>query len=130
MEPTAMRPAAPSACPAIRAPSLAPDLARAELLLVELGVQAASREKLLVDAALHDPSAIHDEDGVGAKDRAEAVGDDETRPPGEEGLERLLDQRLERESSDDVASSRISSLGSRRTTRASARRCFSPPESL
>ncbi len=47
-----------------------------------------------MDPALHDAAAIHHEDGVGAQDRAQAVGDDEARPPRKERLEGLLDQRL------------------------------------
>ena len=89
-----MQRAAPSAFPESRALSLPADLAGAELLLVEPRVEAASREQLVVEPALDDAASIHHEDEVGAKDRAQPVGYDEARPPGEQGRQRLLDQRL------------------------------------
>ena len=45
------------------------------LELVELVVEAALGEELLVGAALAQGAFVHDEDGVGGLDRAEAVGD-------------------------------------------------------
>ena len=40
-----------------------------ELAAVQILVEAAPGEKLLVGALLHDPAAIHDQDGVGVADR-------------------------------------------------------------
>ena len=51
------------------------------LELVELPVEAAVGEQLLVGALLAELAFVHDEDGVGALDGGEAVGDeDEVRP--------------------------------------------------
>ena len=45
------------------------------LELVELPVEAAVGEELLVGALLAELALVHDEDGVGALDGREAVGD-------------------------------------------------------
>lgn len=48
--------------------------------LVELPVEAAVGEELLVGALLAELALVHDENGVGALDGGEAVGDQDTRP--------------------------------------------------
>src|SRR5438445_4220352 len=48
-----------------------------ELAPVEVVVEAAARQQLLVAALLDDPSVVHDQDGVGAADGRQAVRDHE-----------------------------------------------------
>ena len=55
------------------------ELLVAVLELVELPVEAALGEELLVGAALAELAFVHDEDGVGALDGGEAVRDEDAR---------------------------------------------------
>ena len=66
----------------------------AELGAVEVGVEAAGREELVVGADLGDAPSCEDDDPVGAPDGREAVGDDERGAAGHEPLERLAAARL------------------------------------
>ena len=45
-------------------------------------------------SALDHASPVHDQDLIGCQNRAEAVGDHDTGPPGHHPFERLLDERL------------------------------------
>ena len=45
-------------------------------------------------AALDDPPVIHHQDQIGIADRAQAVGDDESRPPLQQTQQRLLNMDL------------------------------------
>ena len=55
---------------------------------------AATLEQLLVGAEFLDAAARDHENAVGAADRAEPVGDDETDAAGEDRLQAALDQLL------------------------------------
>ena len=48
-----------------------------ELAVVELGVEAACRQQLVVIALLHDVAVLHHKDDVGLPDGGKAVGHDE-----------------------------------------------------
>ena len=52
-----------------------------KLAVVQLGVEAAFCQKLLMAAALDDVAVLHDEDDVRVFDRGQAVRDHEGRPP-------------------------------------------------
>ena len=65
---------------------------KSELRLVELRVEAALFEKLLVRALLDDPARVHDEDDVRILNGGEAVRDDEARPALHELGEGVLHQ--------------------------------------
>src|SRR5207248_4322871 len=52
-----------------------------EAVLGDLGVERAALEQLVVPSAVDDPPAVEHDDLVGERDRREAVGDDERRPP-------------------------------------------------
>ncbi len=45
-------------------------------------------------AAFDDLPAVHHQDQIGCQDGAQAVGDDDARPPGHDPLEGFLDQRF------------------------------------
>src|SRR3712207_7296798 len=62
----------------------------AELSAVEVGVEAAAGEQLVVGAALDDAPVPDREDQVGVPDRAQAVRDHDARPSLQEPGERLL----------------------------------------
>ena len=104
--------------------------APAELLLVQPRVQAALGEQLVVRAAFGDAAPVDHEDHVGLQDGGEAVRDGDGRAALHQRLQRGLHETLGRGVQAEVASSRIRIRGSFRMTRAIARRCFSPPESL
>ena len=59
----------------------------AVLELVELVVEAALGEELLVGAALAELALVHDEDGVGGLDGGEAVGDEDAGAAGDHARE-------------------------------------------
>jgi hypothetical protein len=63
-------------------------------------------------ALLDDPSVLHDEDEVGVADRREAVGDDELVRSERSAAIACWTSNSVRVSTDDVASSRMSSAGS------------------
>ena len=52
-----------------------PLLRQGELRVVDVGVETAAREQLVVCAAFHDVAVLHDEDHVGVANRGEAVRD-------------------------------------------------------
>ena len=79
-------------------------------------------------AALDDAAAVEHEDLVGLDDRRQPVGDHEAGAVAQDLLQRRLDRRSDSESRWAVASSRITTAGSFRITRAIATRCFSPPD--
>src|SRR5258708_22262682 len=58
------------------------------LQLIELPVEAAMRQELLMGAALAKVSFVHDEDGVRALDRREAVRDEDGGSAGDHARER------------------------------------------
>ncbi len=51
-----------------------------ELAVVEIGVEAALRQKLFMAAALDDVAVTHDEYNVGVSDCGQPVRDDKRRP--------------------------------------------------
>src|SRR5262249_12064516 len=61
---------------------------------VELRVEAARRDELVVPAALDDAATVDDEDDIGVADRREPVRDDHAGPGGQERAQRLLDGQL------------------------------------
>ena len=61
------------------------------LELVELPVEAALGEELLVGALFAELAFVHDEDGVGALDRREAVGDEDGGAARDHAVEREAD---------------------------------------
>ena len=65
-----------------------------ELGPVQVRVQPAGREQLLVTAALADPPVVDDQDLVGLADGRQPVGDDQRGAAGQRGPERLLDGGL------------------------------------
>src|SRR5688572_18449049 len=65
-----------------------------QLPLVELLVRRAGAEQLVVLALTDDSPAVHDNDGVGGQDRAEAMSDDERCAFVHQALDGLLDQVL------------------------------------
>ena len=69
-------------------------LAATELLLVDLRVQPAPREQLLVRSLFDDPPPVQDEDHIGRQDRRETVGDRDRRPALHQRLQRRLHQAL------------------------------------
>ena len=73
---------------------------------------------------------VEHDDLVGQRDRRQAVGDDERRAPGHRLVERELDLCSVEASTEEVASSRISTRGSASSARAIARRWRWPPESV
>ena len=64
------------------------------LELVELVVEAAFGEELLVGALLAELAFVHDEDGVGALDGGEAVGDEDAGAAGDHAGESGADAEL------------------------------------
>src|SRR5262245_35028961 len=56
-------------------------LSGGELAVVEVGVEAARRQQLLVRALFDDGAVIHDQYPVGVANGREAVGDDKAGPP-------------------------------------------------
>ena len=64
------------------------------LELVELVVEAAVGEELLVGALFAEASLVHDEDGIGALDGGEAMGDDDTGSAGDHAGEGGFDAQL------------------------------------
>ena len=56
------------------------ELALEQAVLVDVAVDGARLEQLLVRAAGRDPPVVEDDDLVGERDRREAVGDDQRRP--------------------------------------------------
>jgi hypothetical protein len=105
------------------------DGAAAELLGVQLGVEAVLREQLAMRAALDDASAVEDEDGVGGQDRRERCAIAMVVRPCIRRSSAACTSRSLAVSRAEVASSRMSTRGSASSTRAMASRCFSPPES-
>ena len=91
-------------------------------------VAATGGEQIVVRARLDDPAPVEDDDLIRVPHGREPVGDRDRRAPLGEPLERLLDSRSVWVSSAEVASSRTRIGGFRRTVRAIAIRCFSPPE--
>jgi hypothetical protein len=84
-----------------------------------------------VRALLDDAPVLHDEDDeVGVADRREPVGDDERRAVRRSAAIACCTSNSVRVSTDDVASSRMSSAGSERNARAMVMSCFSPAERL
>ena len=65
-----------------------------ELGAVQLGVQAAGGQQLVVRAALDDPAVVDDQDLVGLADGGQPVRDDQRRPAGQRRLQRPLHRRL------------------------------------
>src|SRR5579885_64801 len=65
-----------------------------ELQFVEPAVSAAEREQFRMFAGLDDPTALDDDDQVGAADGREAVRDDDCRAPARQVRERLLHKPL------------------------------------
>jgi hypothetical protein len=65
-----------------------------ELRLVEMSIQAALGQQLLVRAALDNSPAIQHQDQVGRQDGAEAMGDDDASTFCHYSLERILNQTL------------------------------------
>jgi hypothetical protein len=90
----------------------------------------APREQLVVRALLDDAPRLHDEDDVGVADRREPVRDDEGRPVRAQRPIACCTSSSVRVSTDEVASSRMSSAGSERNARAMVMSCFSPAERL
>jgi hypothetical protein len=62
--------------------------------VVQLGVQPAGGEQLLVGAALHDLAVVEHQDLVGVRDRREPVRDDDRGAPPEGRVECGLHERL------------------------------------
>src|SRR5687768_12718254 len=56
-------------------------------LTVKARVAPARSEEFAVSAALDDAALVHHQNEVGLENRAQAVGDDERRPPGQQLLE-------------------------------------------
>src|SRR5690554_4888006 len=83
--------AGPGVCRASALPRL---LFHRELPLVEVGVQPAGLQQLLVRAALHDAAGIYHQDLVRPLHGGEAVGYDEGGAPPHEDLQRRLHKRL------------------------------------
>jgi len=97
------------------------------------GGGAASRrfpepQQLGVRAGFTDPALVQGHDTVRAANRREPVGDDDGRAARKEHVQRLLDQRLASESTEEVASSRMSRGGSMGERPANASSCFCPTE--
>ena len=69
-------------------------MSRRNWLHVQVVVEAARREQLVVRAALDDLAVLERQHLVGVADGAQAVGDDERGPPVQQLLERVLDQPL------------------------------------
>ena len=67
------------------------DFLVAVLELIELPVEAALGEELLVGAALAKLALVHDEDGVGGLDGGEAVGDEDGGASGDHAGEGKAD---------------------------------------
>src|SRR4051812_7765200 len=65
-----------------------------ELAVVELVVQAAPGEELVMRALLDDPAVVHHEDRVRVADRGESVGDHERRAPLHQACHRSLDEHF------------------------------------
>src|SRR5690606_14160780 len=61
---------------------------------VDLGVPAALRDELLVRALLDDPAGLEHVDAVALLQGADAVRDDDGRPPGVHLLQALEDRGL------------------------------------
>ena len=76
-------------CHTVRGP-LPGDRYTAHQGLVELGVEAAGRDQLVVAAPLDDPAVVDHHDEVGLTHRRQAVGDHDRRP----AFERLVEGRL------------------------------------
>src|ERR1700754_921488 len=74
--------------------SLVGRLLAGELGVVQVGVEPARGQQLLVGAAFADSSRVDDQDLVGVADRREPVRGHQRRPGGKRGLERTLDRRL------------------------------------
>ena len=96
----------------------------------KVAVHAACRHQRVVRAALDDRGVLHDEDDVGAPNRVEVVGDDETGPAFHQPLERFDDGVFGRASSPVVGSSRIRMGVFRTIARAMAMRRRWPPDSV
>lgn len=90
---------------------------------VEPGVEAAFGDQLLVIAVFGDMPAIEDQDPVGLLHRRQPMGHDQCGAAFEEVPERLCRAYSVAASRAEVASSRITTLGSARIIRAIARRC-------
>src|ERR1019366_10367406 len=65
-----------------------------ELRVVEVVVEAAPEQQLLVTALFDDAAVVHHYDRVGIADGRQAVGDDEAGPPASQSCHRLLDEHL------------------------------------
>lgn len=90
---------------------------------VEPGVEAAFGDQLLVVAVFGDMPAIEDQDPVGLLHRRQPMSHDQCGAAFEEVAERLVQGVLGSGVEGEVASSRITTLGSARIIRAIARRC-------
>ena len=65
-----------------------------ELQVMQLPVDGARLEQLVVRAARHHPSLVHHDDLIGMQDGRQPVGDDDLRHLAAELLDRLLDGAL------------------------------------
>ena len=63
-----------------------------ELAVVQVGVEAARRQQLVVRAALDHVAVVHDENHVGVANRGEAVRDHKARTPHGQRVHGLLNQ--------------------------------------
>ena len=67
---------------------------RLDLQLDHLAIPAALVHQIGVRALLDDAAMVENDDAIGVHDGAEAVGDDEARPVGHQGLQACLDEPL------------------------------------
>ena len=83
-------------------------VAGGELGVVQLGVETARGEQLLVAALLHDVAVAHDQDEIGRTDGGEPMRDDEgVRPAMSRSMASWMRSSV-RVSTEEVASSRMS----------------------
>ena len=101
-------------------------LRRGPRALVLMGVGAAGGERPAVRAALDHPPAIEHQHQVGVADGAQAMGHDETGPPGHQSRQGLLNAVLLEASTLLVAWSRIRIRGSASMARAKQMICRCP----
>src|SRR5262245_32857013 len=69
-------------------------LARGELAVVEVGVEATLRQQFFVPALLDDAAVVHHQDAVGVTDGREPVRDDEAGATTHQLAHSALDQDL------------------------------------
>ncbi len=61
-----------------------------KLRFVQLSIQPARRDQLIMGAAFHDSSAIHYQDEISCQDRGQAMGDDDICPACHDAFQRIL----------------------------------------